>query len=148
VLCTGRALPPHSSPPFAASLGSPMAPARPPMAPPPAGRSRGHPHGHAPRHRHRGRVRHPPPFHQLPIGRRRLARSSRSPTRPPEAHRICRSGAKWLRLRPLLRGVVRTYRTTGNEAPASARRRGCQPWRHHMGVLCRWHPAGAEHRPM
>jgi hypothetical protein len=36
VLCTGRALPPHSSLPSTASLGSPMAPACLPMAPPPA----------------------------------------------------------------------------------------------------------------
>jgi Zn-dependent M32 family carboxypeptidase len=38
-----------------------------------------------------------------------------------------RSGAKWLCLCPLLRGVVRTYRTTGDEAPALARRRGRRP---------------------
>jgi hypothetical protein len=48
---------------------------------------------------------------------------------------FCNYTLRRLRLRSLLGGVVRTYRTTGDEAPASVWRRGRWPRKRHMGVL-------------
>jgi hypothetical protein len=149
VLCTWRALPPHSSPPSAASLGSPMAPSRLTMAPPPARALEGTSSWPCPKASPSPTCPSSTPFPSTPY---RPPPPRQEQPQPDETTRSAPHmqewSKKWLRLLPLLRGVVRTYRTTGDEAPASARRRGRRPWRHHTGVLRSWHPAGAERRPM
>jgi hypothetical protein len=76
MLCSVRALPPHWSPPSAASLGSSTAQHIPQWLLFLPGCLRGHPPGHAPGHHHRQRVRHPPPCPQLPLGPCRIGRSN------------------------------------------------------------------------
>jgi hypothetical protein len=68
-----------------------------------------------------------------------LSRPYTKPSPSPGADSICGSVAKRLRLCFLLCGLVRTYWTTGGEAPAAAQRRGRRPRRRHMGLLRRRH---------
>jgi hypothetical protein len=81
--------------------------------------SRGHSPRPTPGRLHHGciRIRHPLPFPERPPTCRGDNRRGCRTTRP-EADRIRESGAKWLRLRTLLRGDVWAVAPAGDEALA------------------------------